>query len=57
MNVVVTDKRYESDGRLTRSGGIRCCLGKLVKVISRVVSIDEDVVFKSKDWPYLWDKR
>ena len=58
MNVVVVGKRYRSDGRLrARSGGIRHSLGQMVKVISRVVSIVEDAIFKSKDWPYLWDKR
>jgi len=30
---------------------------KLSKSLSQVISIDEDAIFKSKDWPYLWTKK
>lgn len=29
---------------------------RLTKALSQVVSIDEDAIFKSKDWPHLWKK-
>jgi len=30
---------------------------RLTKALSQVVSIDEDAIFKSKDWPYFWPKK
>lgn len=32
-------------------------LRKFIKVLSQIVSVDEDNIFKSRDWPYLWPKK
>ena len=31
--------------------------GGVKQLIGKMVSVDEDWVFKSKDWPYLWTKK
>jgi hypothetical protein len=36
---------------------IKHLLEKLKRAVSKVVTIDEDAIFKSKDWPYLWPKK
>jgi len=58
MNVVVLDDRYSNYERLKAIiGSVRQGLNQLKKIVSRMISINEDAVFTSKDWPYLWDKR
>ena len=32
-------------------------IGRFMKKVSEVVTIDEDAIFKSKDWPYFWSKK
>jgi len=36
---------------------IKHAFEQLIKAISKVVSVDEDAIFKSRDWPYLWPKK
>ena len=46
----VAPRRHETG---TKTGGM---LGRLKCAIGRAVTVDEDWIFKSKDWPYLWRK-
>lgn len=32
-------------------------LGGIKHLIGQIISVDEDWVMKSKDWPYLWTKK
>ena len=31
--------------------------GRMKHLIGKVVTVDEDWIYKSKDWPYLWDHK
>jgi len=35
---------------------VKSVLCKIKHLIGKVASVDEDWIFKSKDWPYLWTK-
>jgi len=58
VNVNVAERtvdrtRYESvTSAKGVAGGIKCLIRKLVKASLS----DADAIFKSKDWPYLWQK-
>ncbi|MFC2035616.1 hypothetical protein ACFLUJ_05780 [Chloroflexota bacterium] len=32
-------------------------LGRIKNILGRVVTVDEEWIFKSRDWPYLWTKK
>lgn len=45
---------YKTPGKSKRA---RTLFGGVKHLIGKMVSIDEDWVLKSKDWPYLWTKK
>jgi hypothetical protein len=32
-------------------------IGRIKNLIGRVVTVEEDWMLKSKDWPYMWNKK
>ena len=59
MKVAIADKTVHRGPRRVevRQDSLKLHVVKLVKAISGVVSIDEDWILKSKDWPYMWRKK
>ena len=55
MNAVSVDSiRYET---ATKAKGATVRIKSLIKKLLKVLfSVDDDAIFKSKDWPYLWPK-
>ena len=54
------------DGKTTTGGGIvrhanyaksKGLFGRMKDLIGKVIAVDEEWIFKSKDWPYLWGKK
>ena len=57
MNINAVDHaRHESDAKAKGGSTIKRLIGKLREMAGKAVSLDEDWIFKSKDWPYLWRK-
>ena len=51
INMDAGSKRHAND---TKARGLS---GRMKHLIRKAVIVDEDWIFKSKDWPYLWDKK
>ena len=51
---VNTDADHRSHTIETKEKGIFC---RVKNLIAKVVTVDEDWIFKSKDWPYLWNHK
>ena len=47
----VTNRRRHETG--TKAVSV---LGRVRHLVGKVVSVDEDWISKSKDWPYMWRK-
>ena len=54
MSTDVAGTRYRS-GVKGKGGTTR--MKRLIEALGRVVSIDEDAIFKSKEWPHMWRKK
>ena len=35
----------------------RGIIGRVRNLVGRVVTVDEDWIMKSRDWPYMWKKK
>ena len=57
MDIYIEDIKQEKVAVAWGWTKIKHRVRQLGKALSQVVSIDEDAVFKSKDWPYFWPKK
>jgi hypothetical protein len=32
-------------------------IGRIKNLVGRVITVEEDWMLKSRDWPYMWDKK
>ena len=52
--VVNTDAGKAGHANDTKAKGLFC---RIKQLVGKVVTVDEDWIFESKDWPYLWDHK
>ena len=57
---MATHVEHIKQGKTGRTGvgiSIRGSMARVRQAVSRVVTVDEDAIFKSKDWPHMWPKK
>jgi len=37
--------------------GIHHKIRKIMRSISQIITVDEEAIYKSRDWPYFWAKK